>query len=115
MRCLIENPAFDSQTKENLTSKPSTFGSSVKLDEKFLKKRMTLDISPFLSLEAYSVIVAKSEIVENVLSFAQFKQGQALTKVSKGKRERVQVFFACCSHCCLPSYGSPATALCYVL
>jgi DNA topoisomerase-2 len=34
---LIENPAFDSQTKEQLTSLPSTFGSSCTLSEKFYK------------------------------------------------------------------------------
>ena len=27
INCLIENPAFDSQTKENMTLKPSAFGS----------------------------------------------------------------------------------------
>lgn len=27
VNCLIENPAFDSQTKETLTTKPANFGS----------------------------------------------------------------------------------------
>ena len=27
VNCLIENPVFDSQTKENLISKPATYGS----------------------------------------------------------------------------------------
>jgi DNA topoisomerase-2 len=34
----IENPTFDSQTKETLTSKPSDFGSSFELSENFIKK-----------------------------------------------------------------------------
>ncbi len=37
VNCLIENPAFDSQTKESLTTRPSAFGSDVVLSEKFLK------------------------------------------------------------------------------
>lgn len=37
LNCLIENPAFDSQTKENLTSKSSKFGSKCELTKQFLK------------------------------------------------------------------------------
>jgi len=37
VNCLIENPAFDSQTKENLGTKASQFGSKVELSDKFLK------------------------------------------------------------------------------
>eukprot|EP00300_Choanocystis_sp_HF-7_P010497 c16978_g1_i3.p1 GENE.c16978_g1_i3~~c16978_g1_i3.p1 ORF type:complete len:168 (-),score=35.33 c16978_g1_i3:66-569(-) len=35
---LIENPAFDSQTKETLTTRPASFGSKCELSEKFLKQ-----------------------------------------------------------------------------
>ncbi|RKO89490.1 Dna topoisomerase Iia AtpaseADP [Blyttiomyces helicus] len=38
VNCQIENPAFDSQTKENMTLKPSSFGSKCTLSEEFLKK-----------------------------------------------------------------------------
>jgi DNA topoisomerase-2 len=38
---LIENPAFDSQTKECLTSLPKSFGSEYALSENFLKNRKT--------------------------------------------------------------------------
>jgi DNA topoisomerase II len=38
INCLIENPAFDSQTKENMTLKPSAFGSKCNLSEDFIKK-----------------------------------------------------------------------------
>jgi len=38
VKCLIENPAFDSQTKETLTTKQSKFGSRCELSEKFLKE-----------------------------------------------------------------------------
>eukprot|EP00667_Euglena_gracilis_P000253 EG_transcript_253 len=36
INCLIENPAFDSQTKENLTTVKAKFGSECKLSDKFL-------------------------------------------------------------------------------
>ena len=38
VNALVVNPAFDSQTKENLTTKASSFGSTAVLEEKFLKK-----------------------------------------------------------------------------
>jgi len=38
VNCLIENPAFDSQTKEYMTLRPSAFGSKCNLSEDFIKK-----------------------------------------------------------------------------
>lgn len=38
VNALIENPAFDSQTKETLTLKSSAFGSKCELSEEFVKK-----------------------------------------------------------------------------
>lgn len=37
MNALIENPTFDSQTKENMTLQAKNFGSTCKLNEKFIK------------------------------------------------------------------------------
>jgi len=36
VNALIENPAFDSQTKETLTTRPRNFGSSCQLSIQFL-------------------------------------------------------------------------------
>ena len=44
LNCLIENPAFDSQTKENLISKSSKFGSKCELSSKFLKQVLQSEI-----------------------------------------------------------------------
>jgi len=44
LNCLIENPAFSSQTKETLTLKASKFGSDPILEDKFFKKVMKLDL-----------------------------------------------------------------------
>ncbi len=37
VNCLIENPSFDSQTKENMTLKAKNFGSTCSLSDKFIK------------------------------------------------------------------------------
>ncbi len=36
INCLIENPTFDSQTKENMTLQAKSFGSKCPLSEKFV-------------------------------------------------------------------------------
>ena len=71
VNCLVENPTFDSQTKENLTTKPSDIGKSVKLSDKFLKQ------------------VEKSGIVESVLSYTKFKQNQALKRKGGTKKTKL--------------------------
>jgi DNA topoisomerase-2 len=38
VNALIDNPAFDSQTKETLTTRPASFGSKCDLPPDFLKK-----------------------------------------------------------------------------
>lgn len=38
INCLVENPAFDSQTKENMTLRAKDFGSTCVLGEKFVKE-----------------------------------------------------------------------------
>lgn len=71
VNALIENPAFDSQTKETLTTKPSAFGSKCEISEEFMKK------------------VLKTGIVESVLAFAAFKQSKELKKTDGAKRSRL--------------------------
>ncbi|XP_050387833.1 DNA topoisomerase 2 [Argentina anserina] len=71
VNALIDNPAFDSQTKETLTIRPSSFGSKCELPQEFLKK------------------VAKSGVVESLLSWANFKQNKDLKKTDGTKTERL--------------------------
>ncbi|KAJ6897486.1 hypothetical protein NC651_023380 [Populus alba x Populus x berolinensis] len=73
VNCLIDNPAFDSQTKETLTLRQSSFGSKCEISEDFLKK------------------VAKSEIVDNLLSWAKFKENKELKKTDGTKTAKVNV------------------------
>ncbi|KAI8592154.1 DNA topoisomerase [Geranomyces variabilis] len=42
VNCSIENPAFDSQTKETMTLKQSSFGSKCTISEDFIKKEKQL-------------------------------------------------------------------------
>merc|ERR1719387_488123 len=65
VNCLIENPTFDSQTKETLTLKQSKFGSTCELSDKMIKQ------------------VMKSGVVELILDWVKAKQ-----KVDMGRAMR---------------------------
>ncbi|KAL2009643.1 hypothetical protein VTN00DRAFT_5450 [Thermoascus crustaceus] len=71
VNCLIVNPAFNSQTKEQLTTKPSQFGSKCVLDEDFFKK------------------ILKTEVMTNILHFAQQRADQILKKSDGNRRSRM--------------------------
>jgi len=74
INCLIENPAFDSQIKETLTTKPAKFGSTFTISDKALKQ------------------VCNSGIVDNVLLWAEGNktldlQRKMKTGGTKGQRQ----------------------------
>lgn len=71
VNCLIVNPAFTSQTKEQLTTKASAFGSKPQVSEKFLKE------------------IAKTEAVNNIIHFAQQKADKVLSKSDGNRRQRM--------------------------
>ncbi|VEU35638.1 unnamed protein product [Pseudo-nitzschia multistriata] len=75
----IENPSFDSQMKECLTSGPQTFGSSCALPERFLRDL----VKP---LEK-----GGPGIVEEVLRAARGKQQASLFKQVGGKKTKRQL------------------------
>ncbi|KAJ1559192.1 DNA topoisomerase 2, partial [Cladochytrium tenue] len=68
VNCLIENPTFDSQTKENMTLKAPRFGSKCILSDEFVKK-----------------VANGGGVLVNVLAYAKFKTDQELKKTD-GKR-----------------------------
>ncbi|XP_012272821.1 DNA topoisomerase 2 [Orussus abietinus] len=73
VNCLINNPTFDSQTKENMTLQAKSFGSKCTLSEKFIQN------------------VTKTGIVEAVLSWAKFKADSQLQKLGpKSKQRKLQ-------------------------
>lgn len=71
VNCLVENPAFDSQTKDTLTLRASAFGSKCELSDAYLKK------------------VANCGIIDAVLSFASFKANKELKKGDGAKKTRL--------------------------
>ena len=71
VNALIVNPAFDSQTKETLTTKASNFGSKCVVSEKMMK------------------LIEKSGIVDNILSYAKFKQNNELKKKGGSKKSKL--------------------------
>ncbi|CAJ0758091.1 14986_t:CDS:10 [Entrophospora sp. SA101] len=73
VNCLIENPAFDSQTKENMTLKQSSFGSKCVVDDDFIKK------------------VVRTGILEGIMNDLKSKQVQDLKKTDGVKRNMINV------------------------
>lgn len=71
VNCMVVNPAFNSQTKEQLTTKASQFGSKCTLSEKFYKD------------------MAKTDAVAKLLSFAQEKADKAMAKTDGNRRTRM--------------------------
>lgn len=60
VNALIHNPDFDSQTKENLTTRPRNFGSKCELSSDFLGKGMcTLVMSQFVCLWHIMIFVSQ--------------------------------------------------------
>jgi DNA topoisomerase-2 len=75
VNCLIENPTFDSQTKEFMTLKAPAFGSTFEFSEKFLKE------------------VVKLGVIDHVVKFAQTREELKMTKqlnTGGGKKARLQ-------------------------
>lgn len=71
INCLIVNPAFTSQTKEQLTTKASKFGSTCNISDAFIKK------------------IQGTKVIENILHFAQQKADQILKKSDGSRRSRM--------------------------
>ncbi|XP_025075601.1 DNA topoisomerase 2 isoform X2 [Pogonomyrmex barbatus] len=70
VNCLINNPTFDSQTKENMTLQAKSFGSKCTLTDKFITS------------------ITKIGIVEAVLTWAKFKADSQLEKLGPKSKQR---------------------------
>eukprot|EP00930_Biecheleria_cincta_P021393 TRINITY_DN15877_c0_g1_i1.p1 TRINITY_DN15877_c0_g1~~TRINITY_DN15877_c0_g1_i1.p1 ORF type:complete len:2143 (-),score=530.30 TRINITY_DN15877_c0_g1_i1:185-6613(-) len=64
VNCLIENPAFDSQTKETLTSKKDRFGSTCELSAELLEA--VCESGVVESLHEWSKALGKSELARHL-------------------------------------------------
>lgn len=72
IKCLVDNPAFDSQTKENLTLRLSAFGSKCEPIDDFVKK-----------------ILKETSIIEKVTEYAKMKANLQLKKTDGSKTTRL--------------------------
>ncbi|XP_054716162.1 DNA topoisomerase 2-alpha-like [Uloborus diversus] len=68
VNCLIENPTFDSQTKENMTLQAKSFGSKAPLTEKFIN------------------LALKCGVIESIMSWVQYKAQTELSKKCSSKK-----------------------------
>jgi DNA topoisomerase-2 len=73
LNSVIENPSFDSQTKERLITPPSKFGSKPNISDKFAKQ-----------------IIEKTTLVEKVLQFNEFKLTKENKKTDGIKRNKIR-------------------------
>jgi|APGre2960657373_1045057.scaffolds.fasta_scaffold02440_4 DNA topoisomerase-2 len=73
VKCSIVNPAFDSQTKETLTTQASKFGSKCDLSDKFFDK------------------LYKTGILEKAISLTEFHDAKKMAKTDGKKTSRVLV------------------------
>ncbi|KAF2675536.1 type II DNA topoisomerase [Microthyrium microscopicum] len=71
LNCKIVNPAFTSQTKEQLTTKQGQFGSKCPLSDAFFKK------------------ILKTHVMKNIMDFAARKADQLMAKSDGSKRARM--------------------------
>lgn len=71
VRSDIENPTFDSQSKDTLTKKSSDFGSKCNLPKTFLEK-----------------FVRESGIVEDIAAISDMKDRAALAKLTKSSSKK---------------------------
>ena len=69
LRSVIENPSFDSQTKEYLTTNPDKFGSIFDVSDKFIEK------------------VAKTGILEKALKYSEYKDSTEILSKTDGKKQ----------------------------
>lgn len=67
----IENPEFKSQAKEELTSKPSQFGSTMEIDDATIKR------------------IEKMDMVKRMMDFVRFKESKALAATDGKKKSKL--------------------------
>ena len=73
VNCLIENPTFDSQTKENMTLQMKSFGSKCVLSDDFFKK------------------LTKAGLIDRIMTWMAFKEKTDLEKAgSKSKQTKIK-------------------------
>lgn len=97
VNALIENPSFDSQTKENMTLQTKSFGSKCPLSDKFIRAVRTSPPwsngrTPAVNSRCLcSPQATNCGIVESILNWVKFKaQTQLNKKCSSVKHSKIK-------------------------
>jgi DNA topoisomerase-2 len=72
LRCDIENPAFDSQTKDYMNTPPTKFGSKCEVSDKFIEK------------------IAKMGVMDAALQITELKENKAAKKSDGTKSKNIR-------------------------
>ena len=72
LRCDIENPSFDSQTKDYMNTPTSKFGSKCEISDKFIEK------------------IAKMGVMESACALTQVKETKAVKKTDGNKNKNIR-------------------------
>ena len=72
LNCVIENPSFDSQMKERMTTPKSKFGSMPEITDKFIKQ------------------ICESGLSERVLQYTEFKENKEVKKTNGTKKNKLR-------------------------
>ena len=72
IRCVIDDPSFNSQIKEFLTTPPSKFGSKCEIDDKFIDK------------------LAKMGLMDTAINLSNFKENKDLKKTDGRKSTTIR-------------------------
>ena len=72
IKCDVDNPSFDSQTKDYLTTAPAKFGSSCTVSDKFIEK------------------VAALGVLDTAYQIAEIKDKRSLSKTDGAKRKCIR-------------------------
>jgi len=74
VNCKIVNPVFDSQTKENLSTKiTNSISGNAEISDKLIKQ------------------ISQSSIVEDILNYIELREKAELKKLGKGKTSKIKV------------------------
>ncbi|XP_077997716.1 DNA topoisomerase 2-alpha-like isoform X2 [Glandiceps talaboti] len=91
VNCLIENPSFDSQTKENMTLQVKKFGSTCKLSDKFVKQTLSCgiveSITNWMKIKAQTLLNKKCHSTKHSKLRGIPKLDDANDAGTKGSRE----------------------------
>ena len=93
VKCSLENPSFDTQTKECVTSKVADFGSKCIIDDDFIVK------------------LSKTDIGDKAMALSDFKEGEKLKNTSVSRHKILHEKLEDGSYCGTPKKATQCTLI----